>query len=119
MKVFFDQHGNVTSFSSVLIHTDAVSDLPTILLQDAIEIAKQAFRNHQGHSNASVVILHKGIDPDLDNPTLYLVPRGLNEPVQFRWRIIVMPRTGGATYTVLVDAHSGETNVYSRAHTSW
>ncbi len=120
VKVFFDEHGHITSFSSVLVHTDAVSNLPTILKPDAIEIAKQAFRNYQGHSNASVLILPiEGWGPDIDGPTLYLVPRGLNEPVQFQWQMTVMTRTGGVTHTVLVDAHSGETSIYSNVHSSW
>ncbi|MDJ0908454.1 MAG: hypothetical protein QNI99_04650 [Woeseiaceae bacterium] len=116
-RIRFDEHGGVRQLSSLIIHPDAVGNMPTILARDAVEMAKEAVRNHLGRSDATVATIDDparfGLDDLETGPTLYLKLQGYDEPPQFYWWVLLSARTSerGDWYHVNIDAHSGETTV--------
>ncbi len=103
-----DEHGNVIRLTSVIVHPEAISNVPTILEEDAVAIGKEALRNYLEQSDSRVHILRN----EAAQPTLYLEPpENLNGPVRFYWRMHMRALGGRDTYAVLVDAHSGDSEV--------
>ncbi len=111
--VRFEEDGTVTRLQSAIVHPAAVTDLPSILERDAVEIGKQALRNSLGRSDAEVRMIENpdriGLEGWDREPTLFLDTHGLNDPPSFFWRLLV--GGGGDLRQVLVDAHSGESRV--------